>query len=45
MKKMKEKYEKAEMEIIEFETEDVITTSGDGSSDSSSGIIIDGDRD
>lgn len=28
MKKMKEKYENAEMEIIEFETEDVITTSG-----------------
>ena len=25
---MKEKYENAEMEIIEFETEDVITTSG-----------------
>lgn len=25
---MKERYEKAEMEIIEFETEDVITTSG-----------------
>ena len=41
MKKMKEKYEKAEMEIIEFETEDVITTSGDDSSD----IIIDGDGD
>ena len=45
MKKMKEKYEKAEMEIIEFETEDVITTSGDGSSDIRSGIIIDGDGD
>lgn len=32
---MKEKYENAEMEIIEFETEDVITTSGidDGDSD------------
>ena len=26
---MKKKYEKAEIEIIEFETEDVITTSGD----------------
>ena len=26
--KMKMKYEKAEIEIIEFETEDVITTSG-----------------
>lgn len=25
---MKEKYEKAEIEIIKFETEDVITTSG-----------------
>lgn len=25
---MKNKYEKAEIEIIEFETEDVITTSG-----------------
>ena len=38
MKKMKERYEKAEMEIIEFETEDVITTSpGDQ--------IIDGDSD
>ena len=35
MKKMKEKYENAEMEIIEFETEDVITTSGidDGDGD------------
>ena len=27
---MKEAYEVAEMEIIEFETEDVITTSGGG---------------
>ena len=25
---MKEKFEKAEIEIVEFETEDVITTSG-----------------
>ena len=25
---MKEKYEAAEMEVVEFETEDVITTSG-----------------
>lgn len=25
---MKEKYESPEMEIIEFETEDIITTSG-----------------
>lgn len=24
----KEKYEKAKMEVIEFETEDIITTSG-----------------
>ena len=32
---MKERYEKAEMEIIEFETEDVITTS----------MVIDGDGD
>ena len=29
-KEMKEAYEVAEMEIIEFETEDVITTSGGG---------------
>ena len=28
---MKEKYEELEMEVIEFETEDVITTSGLGS--------------
>lgn len=28
---MKEKYEKAELEVIEFETEDVITTSDDPS--------------
>lgn len=35
---MKEKYENVEMEIIEFETEDVITTSGED-------IIIDGDSD
>lgn len=34
---MKERYETAQMEVIEFETEDVITTSGD--------IIIDGDED
>lgn len=27
---MKEKFEKAEIEIVEFETEDVITTSGGG---------------
>ncbi len=27
-KDMKEKFEKAEMEVIEFETEDVITASG-----------------
>ncbi len=26
---MKEKYEKAEIEVIEFETEDVITTSSE----------------
>ena len=36
MKKMKEKYENAEIEIIKFETEDVITTSI---------MIVDGDRD
>lgn len=30
---MKEKYEAAEMEIVEFETEDVITTSGDNGFD------------
>lgn len=30
---MKETYEAAEMEIIEFETEDVITTSGIGGVD------------
>ncbi len=27
---MKERYETPEMEIVEFETEDVITTSGGG---------------
>ena len=27
---MKEKYEAAEMEVVEFETEDVITSSGAG---------------
>lgn len=32
------KYIKAEMEVIEFEAEDVITTSGED-------IIIDGDED
>ena len=26
---MKERYETPEMEIVEFETEDIITTSGD----------------
>lgn len=26
---MKEKFKKAEIEIIQFETEDIITTSGD----------------
>lgn len=26
---MKEKYEAAEMEVVEFETEDIITASGD----------------
>ena len=30
---MKEKFEKAEIEIVEFETEDVITTSGGGAID------------
>lgn len=30
---MKEKYEAAEMEIVEFETEDVITASGDNGFD------------
>lgn len=30
---MKEIYETPEMEIVEFDTEDVITTSGDGGSD------------
>lgn len=34
---MKEKYETAQMEVIEFETEDVITTSGD--------IVIGGEED
>ena len=29
---MNEKYEALEMEVIEFDTEDVITTSGGGSS-------------
>lgn len=29
-KTMKEKYEAAEMEVVEFETEDVITSSGNG---------------
>lgn len=27
---MKERYETPEMEIVEFETEDIITTSGNG---------------
>lgn len=31
--KMREKYETPEMEVIEFETEDVITTSGVGGVD------------
>ena len=30
---MKDIYETPEMEIVEFETEDVITTSGDGAID------------
>ncbi|MBO4921365.1 MAG: hypothetical protein J5372_05570 [Lachnospiraceae bacterium] len=30
MRDMKEKYEELKMEVIEFETEDVITTSGLG---------------
>lgn len=30
---MKEKYETPEMEIVEFETEDIITTSGGGSTE------------
>ena len=30
---MKEKWEKAEIEIVEFETEDVITASGGGAID------------
>lgn len=34
---MKERYETAQMEVIEFETEDVITISSE--------IIIDGDED
>ena len=38
-----EKYEKARMEVIEFEAEDVITTSGIG--EGGSDIIIDGDED
>ena len=38
-----EKYEKARMEVIEFEAEDVITTSG--ISECGSDIIIDGDED
>ena len=29
MKKMQEKYEIPQMEVVEFETEDIITTSGD----------------
>ena len=38
---MKEKYEDLEMEVIEFETEDVITTSGAGSGGGSTGTWID----
>ena len=30
---MKEKYEKLELEVIEFTTEDIITTSGGGDDD------------
>ena len=32
---MKEKYEVINLEVIEFEVEDVITTSGDGGNDDS----------
>ena len=38
---MKEKYEDLEMEVIEFETEDVITTSGAGNGGGSTGTWID----
>ena len=36
---MKEIYEPAKMEVIEFETEDVITTSGNGSGEIEEGGI------
>ena len=43
---MKEIYETTKMEIVEFETEDVITTSGNGGlGEGGSDIIIDGDVD
>ena len=35
---MKEKYEAVEMEIVEFETEDVITTSSGNGFDNTGGI-------
>lgn len=35
---MKRKYTRAEMEIIEFDTEDVITTSGTGEDGGSGGM-------
>ena len=37
---MKERYETPEMEIVEFETEDIITTSGNADDNSLPGMMI-----
>ena len=37
---MKERYEIPEMEIVEFETEDIITTSGNADDNSLPGMLI-----
>ena len=37
---MKERYETPEMEIVEFETEDIITTSGNADDNSLPGMLI-----
>lgn len=42
---MKKKYTEVDMEVIEFETEDVITTSDETSNDETDEHILDGGRD
>ena len=45
MKEIKKNYDRAEIEVIRFESHDIITGSGDGGESSGEGGIYDGNWD